>query len=1231
MPSLWSLFVAVTADTSDYKTKFTDIDQATTQFGRNFEAVDAKLGSAAGFSSAGDKMKEFASAAGGAVPAITQLSDAAQRIVDKNQQVATSIENQRAVLLELQAACARGAASEDDVARAADNLQKTLQRTDPEARAAADAVKKLSQAAQESGGGFDSLLTKIPGVGAVMGILAAGSMAGLLSKLMDLGVAAIQTAEMFEDASVQMQRATGATGADLENMNDSLKRLYGTSSQSAEVIAGAMDTIRQRSGATGAELESLTKSALNFAKVAAVDVKNAVETNQRLFKAWSVDVRDQSLAQDMLYVAQKNTGISVIDLGNALKDAAPLLKSWGFAFEDSLALVAQFAKVTGDDAAGALNALRTAFTKMAEAGKDPKKELTDLISRMEGADNTAQALNMALADGFAIKAALPFVNAVKSGGAELDQLKAKLDNAKGAVDQMAKSTTTLSGEWTKFVHNAQEGAGVLGTVFVKPATDLLQLLNNLESGTASWGTRIKEVIVLLTAMGSGGVTAAANVAKIFNQQYGAGQGSIEKSQNAALLAMQTGENPAEAVAHAFGVGPNSLNTPKPGTGGGTGIDEAGAKKAAAAIREAFSDLGLHDAEKQLADAEAALAKLAASGRLTGEEMLTAATKIAKIRQEIENLQRPTEVASQAIDGLATIFRAAGSPVMGFVGPLQTLPPLVNAIDERMRSLWNLPTTPPWAASIDALVTTSNSATAAESMLRDMTVQVYNEQLVWARNVGIVADAYRTLGIKSADELQSLADKTRDAYNVILADEKSTDELRLEAFKAMMQAKINLERASGVISEEEYRRLQTELNTIDKTGNDTRVKQGKTASDELSKAWTGAFDSLTKGLAQNIVEWKGWGDTIKNFGKSVAEDLLNSFLQGLLKPLKDELANLGSQIGGVFGNIWGSGSGGGGGVLSSIGGAGGGGGAAGGIAGAAGGGIAGLIEGGVSAVSGVISNFQQAGMNKSLDVLVNHTLRIFNVEDQWHTQWFEHDQNMYDRLGEVWNSIREGDKNIFDRLGEINASIREGFGGTGGALAAVAAAAGSGSASGGSRGTAQPAGPTVSDVVAAIGRSNSSSPTGPTIADALKPGSNPVVKAIGDLGNTLRSTPTPVINPVLKSLLEGGIPPRPVPTPIINPVLKSLLEGGLPPVVIPTSLINPTIKSLASHLPSASVPTIPAGLRDGSSSGLPFGMHFSGDMHFHGVNDPKGMADAMRKYYNRKDPVFSRNATTNARS
>ena len=60
-------------------------------------------------------------------------------------------------------------------------------------------------------------------------------------------------------------------------------------------------------------------------------------------------------------------------------------------------------------------------------------------------------------------------------------------------------------------------------------------------------------------------------------------------------------------------------------------------------------------------------------------------------------------------------------------------------------------------------------------------------------------------------------------------------------------------------------------------------------------------------------------------------------------------------------------------------------------------IVGMVTGAITAISSVISNFQFAAMNKSLDLIVNHTLRIYNDLANFRTDaWDRWTQFMVDQ-------------------------------------------------------------------------------------------------------------------------------------------------------------------------------------------------------------------------------------------
>jgi tape measure domain-containing protein len=163
-----------------------------------------------------------------------------------------------------------------------------------------------------------------------------------------------------------------------------------------------------------------------------------------------------------------------------------------------------------------------------------------------------------------------------------------------------------------------------------------------------------------------------------------------------------------------------------------------------------------------------------------------------------------------------------------------------------------------------------------------------------------------------------------------------------------------------------------------------LKAAQKEMNEFQRDAHRAWNQMTNSIARNIVEWKGWKDTVINVGKDFAQGFLSIMMKQLLQPLEDQFAKLAAKIGGWLTGVLGGGGGAVGvaanGGASTAGGiANGGGGVAGGIGSSASGvmGAVNMVSGVVGAVSSVIGNFQMAGMNKTLDLL-EHSMRFLEI-------------------------------------------------------------------------------------------------------------------------------------------------------------------------------------------------------------------------------------------------------------
>lgn len=215
-----------------------------------------------------------------------------------------------------------------------------------------------------------------------------------------------------------------------------------------------------------------------------------------------------------------------------------------------------------------------------------------------------------------------------------------------------------------------------------------------------------------------------------------------------------------------------------------------------------------------------------------------------------------------------------------------------------------------------------------------------------------------------------------------------------------------------------------------------VKEASVAVQEMNRIWDQANRGIASGIADVILEGKSLGEVFSNIAKQIARDIIETIVEGALNRLKDAILKNTDLLGGfgdVFRGIFGGGGAGSvgdiaggvasglpGGALGTIGDvAGSAGGTAGSIAGAAGqaagnsvSAIVGAVGSIASAVSGIIGNFQFMGMNKSLDIIVLHTLQTANDLANLRFDEWTREAHMMLKLDDLWRTLL----NIYDFMG-----------------------------------------------------------------------------------------------------------------------------------------------------------------------------------------------------------------------
>jgi len=580
--------------------------------------------------------------------------------------------------------------------------------------------------AHSGGEGFAEFADKIPLIGGLLAALAGGALLDIGKELLDIGEKAIQVAEIFDNASIQMERATGAEGQALAGLDESFKTLFANSSASAEGIATALTQITVRTGATGAALEELTKSAIDFAKITGTDLATSVQLNEKLFARWSIATADQAGKLDVLYEAARRSAGTVASLAQSLTTLSPVLRSFGMDFTEAAALVGSFEKA-GLDATDMTMGLKSILAKFVEAGKDPKQALADLIQELQDTESREQALKAGLDAGLTGRSLPAFVDAVKNGAFQLGVMKTALDNAGGSVAAMAAKTDTLSESWSKLGHGVLVSLDPLTKAFAEALANLNQFLDALSRG--------KDLIA----------EAQKNAQKITPPAI-TKTGTSDALKDPTLIqspALQGINALNDAIEKNAKAGAALANTTLPGIANALQKIVPPAKQGADGLRD---------------HAAAATAAASATGLLSqaSEVWFAIASKLTALHKQyigtladtalgLKQVEDVTKILAPSADGLGT---ALGTVTSG----LAPIPALTADVAQVIAQLGN---------------EAGNAVTPVITLQNQLHI----------------------LGLKSKEEYQGIADTAAAAYRAILNDQDASETEILQAEEVMLETRI----------------------------------------------------------------------------------------------------------------------------------------------------------------------------------------------------------------------------------------------------------------------------------------------------------------------------------------------------------------------------------------------------------------------------------------------------------
>ena len=340
-------------------------------------------------------------------------------------------------------------------------------------------LEDVGKASKES----QSLLTTLgkgAGVVAGAGLALAGAAAGALAKAAwDAGMA-------YDDAMDTIAISTGATGKTLDQLGDDFSAVFTSIPIDAATAAGVVSELNRTLGVSGDALVDLARPLSEASRMLGTDAAGSAQSFAQTMNAWKVSAEDAPAMLDAMFVATQQSGVGFDALSSTLSTFGPQLQAMGFGLTDSIALLAGLEKA-GMPATNVMTALQFAAKTFAKHGVDMAAGLQDTITSIQGATSAEEALALGM-EVFGSRAALPMVEAIRSGKFSLDEMTTALNNSEGAIMDTAAATADFPEKLQVLKNVATDALAPIGLGMMDIVTKLVVQLMPAFEKLAKWVT-----------------------------------------------------------------------------------------------------------------------------------------------------------------------------------------------------------------------------------------------------------------------------------------------------------------------------------------------------------------------------------------------------------------------------------------------------------------------------------------------------------------------------------------------------------------------------------------------------------------------------------------------------------------------------------------------------------------------------------------------------------------------
>ena len=334
------------------------------------------------------------------------------------------------------------------------------------------------------------------------------------------GVASYKAWSEVDDALDSVAAGTGATGKELESLQQTAKDVYTSMPVDIKATGQAVADINTRLGLQGDALEKATRQFMKYSEVNSSDVSTSIETVAKAMNDANIPTSELNSVLDELTSASQASGLTVDTLAEALSQNGVQMRALGFNTQETIALLATMEK-NGVNSSVVLTGMKKAMANYANAGKDANVELGNLFQGIQ--DGTVSASDAM--DVFGTKAGASLYQYIQEGKLNYQDLLKVLQDSNGQLDASYEAMLDPMDQAKVAMNNLKQvGADLFDQIQATLAPTVQVLAENLQRFSQWFGTldpNVQQFIVIV-----GLVVAALGPVLIFIGQICTGVGQI---------------------------------------------------------------------------------------------------------------------------------------------------------------------------------------------------------------------------------------------------------------------------------------------------------------------------------------------------------------------------------------------------------------------------------------------------------------------------------------------------------------------------------------------------------------------------------------------------------------------------------------------------------------------------------------------------------------------------------